>query len=363
LQHILQIEGIKFIGCASTHNGAAKAAVKRFDAVLYESVEELVNNPAVNLVYIATPPFLHYEHSMAALKAGKHVVCEKPLALTREHALEMVTEAKEKDLIMSVNLMQRYNPVYNQVKRLIGSKVMGEVLHAYFENYASDEFLAPGHWFWDKSKSGGIFIEHGVHFFDMFEGWFGKGRITSAQSVLRYDTQLEEQVQCQAVYNNGVSANFYHGFTQPSRMDRQELRILFEKGDVTLYEWVPYKVLINTLADEQSTKELMHIFPGAVLSVNEYYTDHHRKAAYRHKQGDFYQNITVRYGFDKVKMNVYGEIVKALFEDQVNFLKNRDHKRIITEDNGYNSLSYAVKAAELAEKHRKTQTKLKVIQT
>lgn len=76
--------------------------------------------------------------------------------------------------------MQRYNPLYTMVADLIQSQMLGKVLHGYLENYASDEGLDPDHWFWDRSKSGGIFLEHGVHFFDMFEGWLGRGEVVAA---------------------------------------------------------------------------------------------------------------------------------------------------------------------------------------
>ena len=81
--------------------------------------------------------------------------------------------------------MQRYNPLYHAVKALIDSALLGEFLHGYFENYAADEFLTPDHWFWDPAKSGGIFIEHGVHFFDLFEGWLGGGRVVAGHRTLR----------------------------------------------------------------------------------------------------------------------------------------------------------------------------------
>jgi predicted dehydrogenase len=68
------------------------------------------------------------------------------------------------------------------------------VLRGTFENYASDEGLGPDHWFWDRTKSGGIFIEHGVHFFDMFAGWLGVGTVESAGRVRRPESGIEEQV-------------------------------------------------------------------------------------------------------------------------------------------------------------------------
>jgi len=103
--------------------------------------------PDVQLVYIATPPFLHYAQARDALRAGKHVIVEKPLAVTMEQADELVSIAQEKGLLLVTNLMQRYNPLFGQIKELVDSKVLGDVLHGTFENYASDEGLGPDNWF------------------------------------------------------------------------------------------------------------------------------------------------------------------------------------------------------------------------
>jgi predicted dehydrogenase len=200
--------------------------------------------PDVQLVYIATPPFLHYEQARDALRAGKHVIVEKPLAVTMEQADELVSIAREQRLLLVTNLMQRYNPLFKQIKELVDSTLLGDVLHATFENYACDEGLGPEHWFWDRAKSGGIFIEHGVHFFDMFAGWLGRGDVESAGRVMRPGSGIEEQVYCTALYGN-VPVTFYHGFTQAGRMDRQELRLLFERGDVTLREWIPTQAVVR----------------------------------------------------------------------------------------------------------------------
>src|SRR4029079_9122373 len=85
------------------------------------------------------------------------------------------------DRLLVANLMQRYNPLFDAVRRLVETKVLGDVLHGGFENYASDEHLPAGYWCWDRAKSGGIFVEHGVHFFDLFAGWLGDGRLEAAQ--------------------------------------------------------------------------------------------------------------------------------------------------------------------------------------
>lgn len=347
MQHFLQVPGVELIGLTSTHREAAVSAAKRFNAVLTDDIDEFLSLPGLDLVYVSTPPFLHYEHSLAALKAGKHVICEKPLALNKAQADEIMSLANEKNLLIVTDLMQKYNPVYDMITRLIEEKPLGEMLHGYFENYASDEGLTDEHWFWDKSKSGGIYVEHGVHFFDMFEGWLGKGKVVSAQSSRRINN-IEDQVQCTVKYDDGVYVNFYHGFTQAGRMDRQEMRLLFEKGDVTLYEWVPDKVVINAIVNEENTKKLLDIFPESRLDITAVYSGKERTVRARGKQLDVYQQIKLSYGFENKKMHVYGDILRRMIKDQITWINDKTHKRVITGQNGYDSLMMAIDAADLA---------------
>ena len=163
----------------------------------------------------------------------------------RDRADDLLQLARASDRLCIANLMQRYNPLFGAVRRLIESRVLGECLHGWFDNAAGDEGLSAEHWFWDRAKSGGIFVEHGVHFFDLFEGWLGSGEVVASQRILRPGSGVEEQVQCVVRYPNGALVTFYHGFTQPARLERQEFRLLFERGELTLDEWVPILSLIH----------------------------------------------------------------------------------------------------------------------
>jgi len=348
LQHFAQVPGVAVMGMAGTHREAAIAAAKRFGIPDIVDVEELVRRPDLDLVYIATPPFLHYPQAMAALKAGKHVICEKPLALTLEQADEMIEAARSKDLLIVANLMQRYNPLADAVRQLVERQPLGEMLHGYFENYASDEGLSPDHWFWDRSKSGGIFIEHGVHFFDLFESWLGPGQVVAAQRTLRPANGVEEQVQCTVRYGQTALVNFYHGFHQVGRMDRQELRLVFERGDVTLYDWVPSRVRIHAIADEANTRVLMELFPDARLDVSQVYGPKDRACRGRHKELDIYQMIELSAGHDTPKMHRYGELLRAVLADQVAWIRDRSHARRLSERNSRDSLAMALAADQLA---------------
>jgi predicted dehydrogenase len=232
---------------------------------------------------------------------------------------------------------------------VVESKVLGEFLHGYFENYASDEALGPDHWFWDRSKSGGIFVEHGVHFFDIFAGWLGAGRVVAAQRTLRCGSGMEEQVNCSVRYREGTIVNFYHGFTQASRMDRQEFRLLFERGDVTLEEWVPIRARVRAVADEKQTRELMGLFPGARLDVTASFGGKSRAAHARHKPLDIYQKIELTYSPGTEKMHAYGEMLREMLRDQIRWIYDRNHARKISHENGRDSLAMAIEATQLAD--------------
>jgi predicted dehydrogenase len=351
LQQFTQVPGVKLIGMAGTNRPAAHAAAERFGIPDIQEVKKLLARDDVDLVYIATPPFLHYPQALAALEAGKHVICEKPLAMTLAQADAMIELAGKRDLLLAVNLMQRYNPIYESVNRLIKSQILGELLHGYFENYASDENLPRQHWFWDRAKSGGIFIEHGVHFFDMFAGWLGGGSVVAAQRGIRPGSipVIEEHVHCTVRYGPTILVNFYHGFHQTGRMDRQELRLVFEWGDVTLFDWVPTHLRIHAIVDEAQTRSLCDLFPGAQLDVATSYSPKDRNCQARGKELDIYQSIELSCGDGTNKSVRYGDLLRAFMTDQICWIRDRSHVRKISDQNGRDSLEAACAADALAQ--------------
>src|SRR5438105_8911868 len=112
LQQFTQIPGVELVGMAATHREAAVAMAQRFGIPDIEDTDALLARDDINLIYIATPPFLHHPQAMTALQAGKHVICEKPFAMNLSQADEMIAVAKEKRLLVIANLMQRYNPMF-----------------------------------------------------------------------------------------------------------------------------------------------------------------------------------------------------------------------------------------------------------
>jgi len=346
----LKVTGIKIVAVTDINEAVARQMAAAFSTAVYVDYEMVLKDKNIDLVYIATPPFLHYQQSKMALLAGKHVICEKPAALRATEAEELRILAASLQLLYVVNLMQRYNPLYAIVKRIVNEKLLGNFLHGFFENYASDEKLNADHWFWDDSKSGGIFIEHGVHFFDMFSGWLGEGNVVCAVLLQRpgIEKKIIDRVQATVLYREGV-VNFYHGFDQPGILDRQEMRLQFERGEITLYEWVPVMMKLHGLLEKEELEKL-HEMLGTVSVVHH----NERPAANQKVRGRFSEiffddHVTVEYGNVLEKQNRYQEMLAAMIADQWNWIRDRKHVRVIDSSNAVRSLEMAEQATRIAQ--------------
>lgn len=349
LEQYASLNDMRVVAVADADAGAAAAASRASGAEAC-SVDELLRHRDVSIVHIATPPFTHRRLVEQALGAGKHVLCEKPLATSIEDARAMVDAAAAAGRILAVNLIMRYDPLCAAVKEITQGNVLGEPLHAYFENYAKDEPLLPDHWFWNKEKSGGIFIEHAVHFFDLFEWWFGAGRVVSAEQAVRPGIEAVEQVTCTARYGPTVIGQFYHSFTQASRMDRQELRVVYEMGSITMEEWVPSRMHVDAIVSAETLERLQGILFGARTHIVEEYDGAERQAMSRHQTRHVDCRVSMEYDVGMPKLELYGMIIRDLMADQIAAIRDASHARRITEINGLTSLAYASEADAIAQR-------------
>jgi len=347
LEQYSRMDELRPVAVADAIPETARGAAEKFGLAFCASPAELLAREDVDIVHVATPPFTHRELGLEALAAGKHVLCEKPLAVTLEDAREMVEAARAAGRVLAANLIMRYDPLAAAVKRIIDEKLLGEPLHGFFENYAGDENLPPEHWFWAREKSGGIFVEHGVHFFDLFRWWLGEGRVVSAQETRRPGTEIVEQVGCTALYGD-VTVNFYHGFHQPGRMDRQELRLIFERGSISLEEWIPTRARIDALADSATLQSLLDLVPKSAVVPLESYRGGRRRVAGRHQEftADGRYQVVLETGMTKPEL--YGHVLRALMADQVAAVRDPGHGRLVDESGGVTSLEMAVGADRLA---------------
>jgi predicted dehydrogenase len=348
LEQYRGLHGLECFAVTDADPELARRTAQEFGLRVYGSPAELFQSD-VDIVHLATPPFTHFPLGMEALAAGKHVLSEKPLALTEADAAAMISLSREKGRLLAVNLMMRYNPLCAGVKDIIESGLLGAPVHAHFENNAKDEFLPPDHWFWNRELSGGIFVEHGVHFFDLFEWWFGPGEVLGAQQGLRPGTQLIDQVNATVRYQGSVLVNFYHGFHQPGRRDNQEWRIVFERGTLTMSEWVPTSLALDFLATDAAAGTIAGCFDGAQLRKVEEFQGGQREFCGRGKPGEAEGRFLLEVPARLEKGARYAQMLRDLLADQIQSILEPGRARLVDEQNGLRSLSCAVAARAMSE--------------
>lgn len=363
MAHYRQLPGICVAGVADIDPAAARQAAAELHAEP-RTPETMLTSPDIDLVYIATPPSLHSIQASTALRSGRHVLVEKPLATTLQDARALQEIAARKHLVCVANLIERYNPLAHAVRRLIDSRILGTLVHGLFLNEAADEGLAREHWFWNRALSGGIFIEHGVHFFDLVASWLGQGTVISAARSLRPEfngeprnaarkgedgkcAPVEEQVVCTCRYGRTLF-HYEHGFHQPSRMDRQEMRLVFERGEVRLFDWVPTHGSVRALVDDDGIEILSEMLPGSEARTIERYEGERRRVRGRFKTFEAAALVEMTFGLGMEKLDLYGRVVRDLAADQIAWIRNSAHARTLTEIDSVACVAMACDADRLA---------------
>ncbi|MBQ1504872.1 MAG: Gfo/Idh/MocA family oxidoreductase, partial [Oscillospiraceae bacterium] len=106
----------------------AQAFAEEYGGTPYGSYEEMMQDPNVDIVYVATPHMVHEENVIMAAKYGKHILCEKPFAINRPQAERMFAAAKEADVFIMEGLWTRFFPVWQEAKKVIASGELGQLI-------------------------------------------------------------------------------------------------------------------------------------------------------------------------------------------------------------------------------------------
>jgi len=144
----LRRNNVKVIGLAE--NGEELARSKAYDLGIeraYGSLEAMLNDKDIDVVHLATPNNLHFPHAKAALLAGKHVVCEKPLAMNTQESAELVKLAKETGLINAINFNLRFYPISQHARAMVQSGQIGKI-YSMYGSYLQDWLLLETDWNW-----------------------------------------------------------------------------------------------------------------------------------------------------------------------------------------------------------------------
>jgi predicted dehydrogenase len=223
--------------------------------------DDLIERADVDLVCIATPPHTHAEIACAAMEAGRHVLIEKPLALSMADAERIVAVQELTQRDAAVNFMLRFNPIVETIHTWSLSQCFGRLRRVLVENYAGDDQLSPDHWFWDREQSGGILVEHAVHFIDVVAGCTEAEPVRIDGLALSRDDGRQDRMGLTVIYEDGLVVSQYHAFSRPGFFEQTNMRFVFDLAQVDVEGWIPLSGKVTALVNSETEPELNRL-PG-----------------------------------------------------------------------------------------------------
>ncbi|ENE1250612.1 MULTISPECIES: Gfo/Idh/MocA family oxidoreductase [Stenotrophomonas maltophilia group] len=184
-----QIRGVAASSAQRAHEVAQSWNVPR----AYRDIDEVIADPQVQVVHVCTPNHLHRPMAQAALEAGKHVICEKPLATSLEDAQALAALAASRGLVATVPFVYRYHPVVREARARIAHGELGP-LHLIHGSYLQDWLLDPAsnNWRVDPALGGTsrVFADIGSHWCDLVE-WISGERFAEVNAA--FETVIAER--------------------------------------------------------------------------------------------------------------------------------------------------------------------------
>ena len=204
-------EDFALVGEATIHAVAARriesarAFSQRFGVpVVHDSLDALLGDPDIDIVYIATPHHLHRDHCLAALRAGKPTLCEKPFTTDAASAAEVIDAAREQGLFCMEAMWTRFFPAIRRIKALTGAGELGE-LQWLSADFGYPTWRDPASRFFDPSQAGGALLDRGVYALSLAQHLLGEPEAIATLAT-HGETGVDEQSACLLRFPNGALA-------------------------------------------------------------------------------------------------------------------------------------------------------------
>lgn len=248
-----KVEGSKVVAVMRRNADKAKDyAIRHGINKWYTDAQKLIDDPNVNAIYVATPPSTHAQYAIAAMRAGKPVYVEKPMAASYAECKEMVRVSEETGVPCFVAYYRRTLPYFNRVKRLIEDGKLGTIstVHIQFAipPYATDYSRDTLPWRVKKEFAGaGYFYDLASHQLDLLDYLFGP--ITDAQGFTiniagLYD--VEDTVSASFQFQSGIVGSGSWSFVAPPDTRTDTIEIVGTDGKLTFSTFMFTEILKQT---------------------------------------------------------------------------------------------------------------------
>ena len=259
--------GLNVTAVCDVSDERRQAAARDLSVRTHARAEDLLDDPNVGLVVVGTPPSIHADAVVAALDAGKHVVCEKPFAIHVRDVDRMIDTASVRDRVLTVYQSRRWDPDYLALRDVVRSGRIGDAF--YMESFIGGYSHPCDYWHSHEPISGGTIYDWGSHYFDWILQLIPDSvRTISANAHKRvwHDVTNADQVRVDLTFAGGAQASFLQ--SDIAAAAKPKWYVLGTRGSV-VGEWqaetvpadFPAKVKVFTPVDGGSHEELLHLSP------------------------------------------------------------------------------------------------------
>lgn len=257
-----KVDGSDVVAVMRRDGAKAEDYARRHEiATWYDNASDLIHDPRVNAVYVATPPGSHAEYAIAAMNAGKPVYIEKPMAASYEECLEILAVSEKTGVPCFVAYYRRTLPYFARVKRLIEEGRLGTIstvqIRFAIPPYATDHDKDNLPWRVKKEISGaGYFYDLASHQLDLLDWLFGEIKEARGLSANRGGLyEVEDSVVAHFKFDTGLLGSGSWSFVAPDNTRTDLIEVVGTKGKLTFSTFNFSPILLETATGIQEFKE------------------------------------------------------------------------------------------------------------
>ena len=251
---LVELDNSTLVSVARADYSKAEKFAHEFGAAKwFKDWQDLVKDEEIDAVYVSTPVFVHAEQTIAAAEAGKHVLCEKPMAIDRFDCGKMIDACKSNGVNFGIAYYRHFYPVVNRIKSIINSGEIGLPIYVLIKNHESFNCKPgePRYWLLEKEKSGGgPMMDMGCHRIEVLLNLLGP--LTDAKGTLTnviYERDVEDTAIGNFLFANNSTAVIVS--THASSESQDTLEIWGCKGSVHVSSLNAGKMRIVNAAGER----------------------------------------------------------------------------------------------------------------
>lgn len=253
----------ELIGYFNPTRCRAEDMATKYGGKVYDTAEELLNDSEIDAVSVCAANYAHAQLTIKALKAGKHVLCEKPMAMTLADCEEMVKVSKEEGKLLMIGQNQRLTKAHELARKMIEDGEIGKALtfHTKFCHSGPETWaIKPGKdtWFFDKSKCAmGVMGDLGIHKTDLIQFLLGQKVVRTTAKLVTLDKRgadgnlidVNDNAICIYEMSDGVVGTMTASWTYYAAGDNSTV-IYGTEGELRIYDGSAHSIVLKKPSQE-----------------------------------------------------------------------------------------------------------------